>query len=687
VNVSTVLARLAVEALGAMGVAHVVLCPGSRSAPLAYALTARSPRDRPALHVRHDERVAAFTALGVARGAAAGGTPGETGAVVTTSGTAAANLMPAVLEAHHANVPLVVVTADRPPALRGTWANQTSELQAGLFGDAVRARLDLADTDAACDPDAAWASLVDTLQAGWGRTRDDRPGPVHLDLGFTDPLVPDEDDEDDDRDAGPRSPAVRPGRPDALLRWDRGDRGESLDAVDGTVVVAGDGAGWQARRLAEAGGWPLLAEPSSGARSGPNAIGPYRLLLELPELGGAVRRAVVLGRPTLSRPVTRLLARSDVEVVLVSPFADWPEPGRPVRRIVGLAAPAALEADKGWYRADPDGWLGSWLAAGAAAQDALDALLCSDTGLPGPLAGPLTGPLVAREVAAALAPGELLVAAASNPIRDLDLAARPFQVPVDPAGDVVPADHERVVANRGLAGIDGTLSTAMGAALARDPDPGSRRFALPSHLRAAAKTADCVGSGGDMPSYPTRCAPHDVVPPDVRAEQGAGTLRGDAGAAGLAPDGRATPSGGRVRVLIGDLAFLHDANALLADPARPRPDVQVVVLNDDGGGIFSLLEHGERAGRGPAQAAAFERVFGTPHGADLAALCRGYRVPHTRVDDVAGLKELLAAPPAGTSVVEVRAVRDGLRDLHAAIRTAVHAAARAALTGTARSTG
>jgi len=250
VNVSTVLARLAVEALGAMGVAHVVLCPGSRSAPLAYALTARSPRDRPALHVRHDERVAAFTALGVARGAAAGGTPGETGAVVTTSGTAAANLMPAVLEAHHANVPLVVVTADRPPALRGTWANQTSELQAGLFGDAVRARLDLADTDAACDPDAAWASLVDTLQAGWGRTRDDRPGPVHLDLGFTDPLVPDEDDEDDDRDAGPRSPAVRPGRPDALLRWDRGDRGESLDAVDGTVVVAGDGAGGlQAQRV------------------------------------------------------------------------------------------------------------------------------------------------------------------------------------------------------------------------------------------------------------------------------------------------------------------------------------------------------------------------------------------------------------------------------------------------------
>lgn len=630
-NDSTLLARLAVEALAAAGVCHVVLCPGSRSAPLAYALVealenrpddVRRPGSAPDLHVRHDERVAAFTALGVARGALAGGAA-IAGAVVTTSGTAAANLLPAVLEAHHGNVPLVVVTADRPTALRGTWANQTTELQAGLFGDAVRARLDLADDVAAADPDAARAALLDTLQAMWGRTVDDRPGPVHLDLGFTDPLVPDDEsfalpslvraadglpsEVRAEQSIGETTPARSV--PGVVRHRNRGARGEPLPPGGRTVVVAGDGAGWEARWLAEAGGWPLLAEPSSAARSGPNAIGPYRLLLELPDLGGAVERAIVLGRPTLSRPVSRLLAREDVEVVLVSPYPAWPEPGRAVRRILGLNWPGDLdETGKGWYRRDPDPWLAGWLAAGDAAQRALDAVLdevaagWSD----GASAVPL-GPLVAREVTAVLRPGDLLVAAASNPIRDLDLAGHPFGDVLDREPGVFGGDQTQVVANRGLAGIDGTLSTASGAALARDGSP--------------------------------------------------------------------------VRVLVGDLAFLHDANALLAGPAEHRPDLQVVLLDDDGGGIFSLLEHGERATRGADRAALFERTFGTPHGTDVGALCRAYGVPHTRVGDLAGLRAALAAPPTGTSVVEVRTARAGLRDLHARIRAEVHASALERLRG------
>ena len=618
-NDSAVLARLAVEALVAAGVGHVVLCPGSRSAPLAYALAEPAGAGpAPDLHVRHDERVAAFTALGVARGAELAGVAGVTAAVVTTSGTAAANLHPAVLEAHHANVPLVVVTADRPAPLRGTWANQTSELQAGLFGDAVRARLDLGDDVAAADPAAARAALHDVLQAAWGRGPDDRPGPVHLDLGFTDPLVPDDgaddvpddgaedgaDDVPDDGAAGAAhdvpAPAADPADP-VRRWWNRTNRGETIAPGGRTVVVAGDGAGWEARWLAEAGGWPLLAEPSSSARSGPNAIGPYRLLLELPDLGGAVERVVVLGRPTLSRPVARLIARDDVEVVLVSPYPGWPEPGRGARRIVGLTYPDDLDpARTGWVRRGPDAWLERWLAAGAAAQTALDAVLDDvAAGWSGGTSARPLGPLVAREVAAALGPDEVLVAAASNPVRDLDLAARPFHVPVGDGG-VRGGEHERVLANRGLAGIDGTLSTATGAALARD---------------------------------------------------------------------------GVVRVLIGDLGFLHDLNGLLAGPAERRPDLQVVVLDDDGGGIFSLLEHGERAGGSAARAAVFDRVFGTPHGADLAALCRGCGVPCTDAADVGTLRALLAAPPAGPSVVRVRSPRTGLRDLHAEIRAQVHASA------------
>ena len=603
-NPSTLLARLAVDALASAGIRHVVLCPGSRSAPLAYELARRQvpgagtahpggdhPGARvPGLHVRHDERVAAFTALGAA------------GAVVTTSGTAVANLLPAVLEAHHANRFLVAVTADRPARLRGTWANQTSELQAGLFGDTVRARVDLADADAVADPAAARAALDRALAVGLGLDGG-RPGPVHLNLGFEEPLLP----EDDAEEPGAGTVALlaktgpRVDHLDLFLAAEQRFRGveraegrrarpgltvSPLPAGPRTVVLAGDGAGLEAQWLAEVAGWPLLAEPSSGARSGPNAVGPYRLLLELPELGGRVERVVAFGRPTLSRPVTRLLARDDVEVLLVSPYPDWPEPGRPVTRLAGPPWPSGPDPSHGSDRpppiAEPDGWLAGWRAAGAAASAALDGVLDSWPAV--------TGPLVAREVALGRSTVDPLVAGASNPIRDLDLA-----------GPVTAGYGIR--ANRGLSGIDGTVSTAIGAAL----------------------------------------------------------------------------GGGRVRVLVGDLTFLHDAGALLLGPDERRPDVQVVVLNDDGGGIFSLLEHGERALRGEPEGAAFERVFGTPHGADLASLCRGYGVDHRAVTDVDELRKALADPPRGLSVVEVRTDRGRLRELHAAIRTAVHAAARDAL--------
>jgi 2-succinyl-5-enolpyruvyl-6-hydroxy-3-cyclohexene-1-carboxylate synthase len=360
-NPASALARLTAEVLAAAGVGHVILCPGSRSAPLAYELARAASADGPELHVRHDERVAAFTALGV-------GLSGTTiGALLTTSGTAAANAHPAVLEAHHANRPLVVVTADRPPELRGTWANQTSELQASLFGTALRARLDLADTDFAAAPDVARKELTDTLAAcrsgpcysgpchsgpcynGHGGPR---PGPVHLNLGFSEPLVPGDDDLPPPRRSPDSPPALSP----------RTEAGPALLLEPGprTIVLAGDGAGPQARAFAETAGLPLLAEPSSGARGGPNAVGPYRLLLELPRFGETVERVVVFGRPTLSRPVTRLIARPEMNVVLVSPYDGWPNPGRALTRANSvIAAPG-----------DP-GWLTTWRAASAAATAAI----------------------------------------------------------------------------------------------------------------------------------------------------------------------------------------------------------------------------------------------------------------------------------------------------------------------------
>jgi 2-succinyl-5-enolpyruvyl-6-hydroxy-3-cyclohexene-1-carboxylate synthase len=558
-NPATTLARLAVRALAEGSIAQVVLCPGSRSAPLAYELAAAEADGGPHLHLRHDERVAAFTALGAG------------GAVVTTSGTAAANLHPAVLEAHHSDRPLVVVTADRPPELRGTWANQTSDLQAGLFGAATRARLDLTDADAAKDPPGALAALAATVAAAFGSLASagqGRPGPVHLNLGFTEPLTPD----------GARPPGTpvrpRPPRP--------GPRRAPVELVRGprTVVLAGDGAGDTAREVAEAAGWPLLAEPSSGARGGPNAVGPYRLLLELPGFASAVDRAVVLGRPTLSRPVTRLLARADLDVVLVGERPDHPDPGRPVTRACGVVAGGGPDG----VRSDA-GWLSAWRRAGEAAAGAVDAVL--DAGAAAGATGTLSGPFLAREVAASLRAGETLVAAASNPVRDLDLAAVP------PPGPSLP-----IVANRGLAGIDGTISTATGLALAR----------------------------------------------------------------------------GRARVLTGDVAFLHDVGALIAPRGERRPDLQVIVLNDDGGGIFSLLEYGEVSRRSAAGAALFDRIFGTPHGARVAALCAGAGVRHDLAPDAATLRAFLAQPPPGMSVLEVRGDRAGLADLHSRLRRAVRRA-------------
>jgi 2-succinyl-5-enolpyruvyl-6-hydroxy-3-cyclohexene-1-carboxylate synthase len=615
VNASTLLARAVVDVLVADGVREVVLCPGSRSAPLAYALHAADADRRLRLHVRHDERSAAFTALGAGR-------LGGPAAVVTTSGTAVANLLPAVLEAAEAAVPLVVLSADRPHVLRGSWANQTTALQAGLFGGAVRAALDL-PVPAPGEPLAravrTWqAGVRDLLRtaAGDGRSR---PGPVHADLAFDDPLVPDED---------LTWPGAPPGLPPAPRPPQEPGAADLLAAVGEspvpTAVVAGDGAGPLARALAEHAGWPLLAEPSSGARGGANAVAAYRLLLAQERLGGAVRRAVVLGRPTLSRPVSRLLARDDVEVVQVVRHADDPGPTRAVRRVVlpavlastsprpsprdspanrPVSAPPSRSSPANWPRgaaADDGspanrggggggdgatGWLTAWQQAGAAAQAAVDAVLDAEAA-----AGRMTGPLVAREVAAALAGGELLVAAASNAVRDLDLAGRPW-----------PGQPPAVLANRGLAGIDGTVSTASGVALA---------------------------------------------------------------------------AGARVRVLLGDLALLHDANGLLLGPEEAEPDLQVVVVNDDGGGIFTGLEHGE-----PARAATFERLFGTPHGADLAAVAGAFGVPHVRVDDVAALRAVLAAPRPGRSVVEVRTDRDGLRPLHERISAAVAAAVADALDG------
>ncbi|REF37107.1 2-succinyl-5-enolpyruvyl-6-hydroxy-3-cyclohexene-1-carboxylic-acid synthase [Thermasporomyces composti] len=573
-NPSTALAQVFVDEMWRNGVREAVLAPGSRSAPLAFALHASDAQGRIRLHVRIDERAAGFLALGLAK-ASRRPVP-----VVCTSGTAAANLHPAVLEAHHAGVPLVVLTADRPPELRGVGANQTTD-QLKLYGTAVRMFHEVGAPERRAGQNAYWRELIGRALAIARGFRDRDPGPVHLNVAFREPLVPDVGDTGEDW------PESLEGRPNGA-RWTRIERATTdriswLDPGPRTIVVAGDGADVQARWLAETAGWPLLAEPSSGARSGPNALGPYRLILASDsDLVRQVERVVVYGWPTLSRPVTQLLSRDDVEVVVVSRRPAWSDPGHRAYRVSGAVA---LEGTvDGAGRREPDEWLSAWLEADQRARAAVRKVLAEEP--------ELTGPLVAREVAAAVPGGGLLVAGSSNAIRDLDLAADPWTNRlVDESGRIDPRDHRRVLANRGLAGIDGTLSTAIGAALVHRTGPA---FAL-----------------------------------------------------------------------VGDLAFLHDSNALVRGAYEARPDLTIVVVNDDGGGIFTTLEQGA-----PAYEDVFDRLFGTPHGVDIGTLAAATRTPYTLVRTRQELRAALSRS-RGLRVVEVRTDRSRLRELHERLRAAV----------------
>ncbi|GAA1604670.1 MULTISPECIES: 2-succinyl-5-enolpyruvyl-6-hydroxy-3-cyclohexene-1-carboxylic-acid synthase [Kribbella] len=534
-NPSTAFATVVVDELIRCGVREAVVSPGSRSAPLALALAAADRDGRLRLHVRIDERTAGFLAIGLMRGT---GLPVP---VVTTSGTAVANLHPAVLEASHSGLPLIVLSADRPPALRGSGANQTTD-QLKVFGSAVRQFHEMGTPVRELGQVAYWRSQVARAVANATGARSAAPGPVQLNCPFSEPLVPTE---------GPDWPEPLTGRSTGPWTAVHAANAQPAAVSPGprTVVVAGDGASQAARLAAEAGRWPLFAEPSSRARTGPSLISLYRLLLQASELAGEIERVLVFGHPTLSRPISQLLARADVQVIVVSPTGLWPDPAHRAASVVtGLEVTAPDTTD----------WLARWQAADQAARPEVDKLLADS----------LSGPRVAQLVGEAVGADGMLVVASSNPVRDLDLAS------------VVPI---RTIANRGLAGIDGTISTAVGAALA---------------------------------------------------------------------------NAGPTYALIGDLAFLHDSNGLVIGPDEARPDLRIVVVNDNGGGIFSTLEQGD-----PSHAAHFERVFGTPHDVDLSALCAASGTPYTLVRTADELSAALVPTVAGLDVVEVRIDRAGHRPL------------------------
>ncbi|GAA5064001.1 2-succinyl-5-enolpyruvyl-6-hydroxy-3-cyclohexene-1-carboxylate synthase [Thermocatellispora tengchongensis] len=549
-NPATALATVLVDELVRCGLGDVVLAPGSRSAPLALAAHAES---RLRLHVRIDERSAAFLALGLARRSE------RPVALVCTSGTAAANFHPAVVEAHESGVPLLVLTADRPPELRGTGANQTID-QVKMYGAAVRWFAEVGVPEDRPGQVAYWRSLAcRAYQRALGPAD---PGPVHLNLAFREPLVPDGDDgwcEPLDGDAGGAWVRARVAPPPVSLHIPPTRRG---------VLVVGDGAANVRRYVAAAGmaGWPVISEPQGGGRYGDHAISAYHFLLGTPEFADAHRPDVVvtLGRPGLSRPLLSWLKRAEEHIVVAPDLTRWPDPTRSATQVAqAVEIPVA---------SGEDSWLHSWRRADMAARAAIDEVLDGSG---------LSEPRLARDLADVLPNGSLLFCGSSMPIRDLDQAMRPRR-------------GLRLLANRGASGIDGSVSTAMGAALAHNG-----------------------------PAY----------------------------------------------ALLGDLAFLHDQNGLIAGPREPRADLCLVVVNNDGGGIFSLLP--QAALREP-----FERVFGTPHGVDLAYVAAATGTPYTQVTEPQQLSKALRGE--GPRIVEARTERESNAVLHAAMREAAQAAILAA---------
>jgi 2-succinyl-5-enolpyruvyl-6-hydroxy-3-cyclohexene-1-carboxylate synthase len=566
VNPATALATVVVDELCRNGVRHAVLAPGSRSAPLAMAFAAES---RMRLHVEIDERSAAFLAVGIGRAT------GRPAVVVTTSGTAVANLLPAVVEADASCVPLVVLSADRPPELRDTGANQTID-QLGLFGRYVRAFTELGVPEDRPGAVTYWRSVAARSVARAVGAAEGPSGPVHVNVPMREPLVPGPGSFAqplDGRDEAAPWTAVRPTRrsPDVAdvdaLRRVAPRRG---------VLVLGDGAdaeSWSA--FAAAAGWPVLAEPLSGGRR-PGTISTYDLLLRDGSFAAGHRPevAVVAGRVALSKTL-RAWLDDGVEQLLHTATGRWLDPSRTTAQVVAADAGLLVEAALGaGVDAAPDAWAHAWRRAEAVARAAVDDALDGDDRP--------SEPRTARDLADALPDGGALVVASSMPVRDLDLVMRP-------RGPLA------VLGNRGASGIDGFVSTAMGVASVHD-----------------------------------------------------------------AP----------VAALAGDLSLLHDQNGFLL---AQRPDLPIVVVNNDGGGIFSFLPQA-------AYPDSFERVFGTPHGIDLARLAATYGLAHTLVERASDLSGAVteAASAGGTALVEVRTDRDANVVLHRHLFATVARALRAA---------
>lgn len=614
-NPATLLARAVVTALVEAGVKRVVISPGSRNAPLTYALADAAQAGYLQLRVVVDERSAAFVALGASRSDWLHEGLARPAVAVMTSGSAVANAHPAVVEADAAGVPLIILSADRPHALVNTGASQTT-VQTGIFGAATRYQADLGDTNAS----GAVANQVRrAVAAASGRLSLD-PGPVHLNVRLAPPLAPAAPWQVPHLE--PKTHWLRARKPleEQLNEATVSQVGYSLglDPARRGVIVVGDNDDAQlahfAASLAHAWGWPLLAEPTSLVRTNANAVAAYSALLaggdgsvggdgsasgDGAQLSQEIEQLLVVGHPTLTRPIGALLAREDIYQVVLTNRARWSDVSGQAAYVTtleqalsslnipggGAGAEAGADADAGGDASASAAagagagvgknapsllWLQRWLQAG---QQQLNATSVTKAAQMALTTWQATSQYESHSQSTAIHSDGLessvtLMAASSMTIRYLDARL--------PAGKQLKKMPGPVVANRGLAGIDGTISTAVGLAWA---------------------------------------------------------------------------SGQPVRVIIGDLAAAHDLTGLVKAVTETEVDLQIIVLDDHGGKIFSGLEYGASE-----LSNYFLRFFTTAQQVDFAQAAAAFGAHVSVIDDVDGLQSLLSKTIEGRSLVHVKLV-------------------------------
>ena len=552
---NTVFARTLIAAFAASGVEQACVTPGSRNAPLSLALADSPIRD----WSHHDERSAAFFALGMAKAT------GHPVLVVTTSGTAATELHPAIAEADASQTPLIALTADRPTELFDIGASQTID-QRHLFGSAVRWEHDLDVPDPMdSGPDRTASLAVRIVSEATGIL----PGPVHLNIRFRQPLIIGAHPTGDLKIPQASQPSVAPDA-ESLSRLT-----SQIGARRGIIVAGPQTDRSHCRAVAEMGialGWPILSDPISGLRSGTHptaAVVGSDLLASADWLETATPEFVVRigARPTSNTLSTWLARHPDIPQAIIAP-GGWPDPMASAGLVLRSSVTAAV-GPLGSAQPAPTEWLQRWKGADVAASDAARAAIDA-------AAGP-SEPGVAAAIHDGLPSGSMLWAASSMPIRDVDSFFPVSDRPVT------------IHANRGVNGIDGLISTALGAA-----------------------------SGG-------------------------------------------TPT----TVLSGDLSMLHDIGAL-ATAARLAIPLTIIVVNNDGGGIFHFLPQADHQH--------FERHFGTPHGLSLSRIATSFGIDAVTVDDTEIVAEIVAQPTNGPRLVEVLTDRSANVKIHREIAEAVRAA-------------